>query len=191
MRLMNSVATEADRIFVGFVFVIAGILKIIHWGYFESIIGEYRVLSFGIHGVYARIAAIGIVGAEIFTGGAVALRLGYPWTGLLALVLLTVFSGVVAAMIWSGKPASPCGCMILGKSEVISRHLLFRNGALSLLLLPGVTESRVAVASAITLFLAVIGIISVKTDAGRLTAAAPTMAMNAPGPPKSTGSCCG
>lgn len=137
-----------SRSIVGMLLIVAGVLKVIDFESFRQTITAYKVLE---SGKATSLLASAIAGFEVIVG--VSLLCGWllPLSADAALVMLWVFTTVVAVAIFRGRTNIPCGCRIPGR-QTIGWHLCIRNLSLISFIVPSAAHLSSAASSAILVF---------------------------------------
>jgi uncharacterized membrane protein YphA (DoxX/SURF4 family) len=123
----------ATRIFVGALFLLGGGAKLLNWSQFVKAVAAYKLTrrrSMVAIASGTTVAGEVLVGAGLCTG-----RFGR--TAVLGgLLLLAVFTIVVAVTLLRARRPASCGCMVLGRDEPLGWSVCLRNLGLALLLAP-------------------------------------------------------
>ena len=122
---------------VGIILLLSAVAKLRDRTMFEAALRAYRYRLLRDQRTLAFVALV-VVGSELATASCLFCRVLLPWSAIAALALLAVFSVVTAMSLLSGRARHRCGCMVLGRDEVIGWHICLRNTALACLLVPSV-----------------------------------------------------
>ena len=124
--------SEAGRVCVGLVFLLAGAQKTRHWRIFFGVVANYRLLPraavapvAGLLPPLEMIVAVLLLSAQML-----------PWSLLAAGALLILFAGAMAINLHRGRAHIDCGCGQSFLKQTLSWTLVVRNGVLALLLAP-------------------------------------------------------
>ncbi len=112
----------AIRLFLGAVFVVAGIAKVAHRDDFAETVRNYRLLG----PRSSRLVATWIPLVEIACGLLLVLGVLLGWVSLVLSGLLLVFAGAVAINLQRGRPMD-CGCFGISHAKNISWATVVRN----------------------------------------------------------------
>jgi len=94
-----------SRLFLGSVFLVSGILKIIQMEEFAISIVNYKLMS----GSAVALLAMILPWLEVICGGSILLGLYYRGSTLLVFLMMLLFTGAVLTAIFRGLDIS-CGC---------------------------------------------------------------------------------
>ena len=119
------IAGLAVSVFVGLIFMIAGIDKLRHRALLPGVIANYRLLP----PMLVHPAAWLLPFAEMLIGG--GLMVGNRPAAVAAMVLLLVFAAAMAISIQRGRRHIDCGCGHAGLRQTLSWPLVTRNLALA------------------------------------------------------------
>lgn len=119
----------AVRIATALLFFTAAFGKMRHWGTFEGVVANYRLLPDALN----RVVAWALPPAEALL--AFALILGLPGAEFGAAALLCVFAAAMAINLKRGRTHIDCGCFDASLRQTLSWPLVVRNGLLALLLI--------------------------------------------------------
>ena len=121
--------------------------------------------GYGFPRHWAGVLAPILVTTEAAIAVACLLRFKPALTAAAVLVLLGIYSGVVAFALMSGRKGIGCGCFAFGSDRTVSWTLLLRNGAAAVLALPPLCLSTPAAGgsslltlSASVVFLFIVGL---------------------------------
>jgi hypothetical protein len=124
--------SEAGRVCVGLVFLLAATQKTQHWRIFFGVIANYRLLP--------RLLVVPAAGLlpplEMIVGMLLLSAMVVPWAELAATLLLALFAGAMAVNIRRGRATIDCGCGQSFLKQTLSWTLVARNAVLAALLLP-------------------------------------------------------
>jgi len=124
--------SEAGRVCVGLVFLMAAIQKASHWRILFGVITNYRLLPRMIVVPAGALLPLLEMGVGLLLLSALAL----PWTLLAAALLLTLFAAAMAINLRRGRAHIDCGCGQSFLKQTLSWSLVVRNAVLAALLLP-------------------------------------------------------
>jgi hypothetical protein len=127
-----AIASEAGRVCVGLVFVLAAAQKAQHWRIFSGVIANYRLLP----RMLVIPAAALLPPLEMALGLLLLAGFARAWTGLAATLLLALFAAAMAVNLRRGRAHIDCGCGQSFLAQRLSWTLVGRNAALVALLLP-------------------------------------------------------
>lgn len=100
----------AIRIFVGLVFLISGVGKLIDSGYVNYALVRLLASHFYWLIEYAAAIVIGISIIELIIAIFLFWGKKLKWALCAALVLLLIFSGIMSYFFWQGTQVQSCGC---------------------------------------------------------------------------------
>lgn len=134
------IAGFAASIFVGLVFLVAGIDKLRHRALLPGVIANYRMLPAAV----VQPAALLLPIVELFT--ALALLVGNrPLAPLVAILLLLAFAAAMGINIARGRRHIDCGCGHAGLRQELGWQMVARN-----LLMAAALSLRLAMPDALT-----------------------------------------
>jgi len=141
----------AVRIAMALMFFTAAFGKMRHWGTFEGVVANYRLLPDALN----RVVAWVLPPAEMLL--ACALILGAPLAEIVAGALLCVFAAAMAVNLKRGRTHIDCGCFDASLRQTLSWPLVVRNVLLALLLIVAARSRDTAdAADAVTLTMGVL-----------------------------------
>jgi hypothetical protein len=139
--------SEAGRVCVGLVFVLAAVQKASHWKILSGVIANYRLLP----RVLVTPAAALLVPLEMAVGLLLLSAQAMPWTLLAAGLLLALFAAAMAINLRRGRAHIDCGCGHSVLKQTLSWTLVARNAVLAALLLPSLAPmGPVSMSAALT-----------------------------------------
>ena len=124
--------SEAGRVCVGLVFLLAATQKMSHWRIFFGVVANYRLLP---RAAVAPVAAL-LPPLEMIVGLLLLSAQILPWAEAVAAALLILFAGAMAINLHRGREHIDCGCGQSFLKQTLSWTLVARNGVLAALLLP-------------------------------------------------------
>lgn len=160
--------TTACRIAVGLLLFAGGILKARKFRIFIASVHAYGMFA---KGITERVVSVGVMISELALRTAIICGWFFPWSGVLALGMLALFTIIVAAALLRGKSRIKCGCMVFGRNERIGWYVCLRNFALACLLLPSVLHISVFLMLCIAIALMSVSVLSLTADGVRFHAA--------------------
>jgi hypothetical protein len=138
--------SEAGRVCVGLVFLLAAVQKAGHWKILSGVIGNYRLLP---RAMVLPAAAL-LPPLEMVIGMLLLSALALPWTLLAAGALLGLFAAAMAINLRRGRAHIDCGCGQSFLKQTLSWTLVTRNIALMALLLPSLAPIGLPMSAALT-----------------------------------------
>ena len=164
--------TTACRIAVGLLLFAGGILKAKEFRTFIASIHAYAMFA---KGITERVMSIIVMISELALGTAVMFGWLFPWSGVLALSMLALFTIVVVAALLRGKSRIKCGCMVFGRNERIGWHVCLRNFAFACLLLPSVLRISALLMLCLAITSMGVSVLSLTAEGARIHAAKATL----------------
>ena len=124
--------SEAGRICVGLVFLLAATQKTRHWRIFFGVVANYRLLPrAAVVPVAVLLPPLEMIVALLLLSAQLL-----PWSLLGAGALLILFAGAMAVNLHRGRAHIDCGCGQSFLKQTLSWTLVVRNGVLAALLAP-------------------------------------------------------
>ncbi len=120
----------AVRTLIALVFAAAALGKMRHWGVFQGVLANYRLLP----DYLVRPVTYSLPPAEAFLAGALLLGVWPPWPELAAAALLLVFAMAMSINLARGRAHIDCGCFQSALKQRLRWTLVIRNIVLALLL---------------------------------------------------------
>ncbi|HWX88750.1 MAG TPA: MauE/DoxX family redox-associated membrane protein [Rhizomicrobium sp.] len=127
-----AILSQAGRVCVGLVFLLAATQKAQHWRIFFGVIANYRLLP----RVMVAPAAALLPPLEMIVGLLLLSAMVMPWGELAAVLLLALFAAAMAINLRRGHAHIDCGCGQSFLAQTLSWTLVARNAVLAALLLP-------------------------------------------------------
>jgi hypothetical protein len=124
--------SEAGRVCVGLVFLVAATQKAGHWRILFGVVANYRLLP----RMMVVPAAALLPPLEMAVGLLLQSAMALPWTLLAAALLLALFAVAMAINLRRGRGFIDCGCGQSFLKQTLSWSLVARNAVLAALLLP-------------------------------------------------------
>ena len=124
--------SEAGRVCVGLVFLLAAAQKARHWRIFFGVVANYRLLP---RAAVAPVAAL-LPPLEMIVALLLLSAQQLPWALPGAGALLLLFAGAMAINLSRGRAHIDCGCGQSFLKQTLSWTLVARNMVLAALLLP-------------------------------------------------------
>ena len=132
-----AVLSEAGRVCVGLVFLLAATQKTRHWRIFFGVVANYRLLP---HLLIAP-AAVLLPPLEMMVGLLLLSAQLLSWALPVAAMLLLLFAGAMAINLRRGRADIDCGCGQSFLKQTLSWTLVARNLVLAALLLPSLAAT--------------------------------------------------
>jgi len=126
MTTFAATSANVSGLLLGAVFLFAGIAKFIRLSDFSQ-----TLRSFGIGGRWVHLVSLIVAAAEIGLGFVLVFGLLQPWAQAVAILMLAVFSALVARLL-AKRVRTNCGCMGSLNPEIIGVHTIVRNLSLTL-----------------------------------------------------------
>jgi len=139
--------SEAGRVCVGLVFLLAAVQKAGHWKILSGVIANYRLLP---RALVVPVTGL-LVPLEMIVGLLLLSAQAMPWTLLAAVLLLGLFAAAMAINLSRGRAHIDCGCGQSFLKQTLSWTLVVRNAVLAALLLPSLAPmGPVSMSAALT-----------------------------------------
>jgi uncharacterized membrane protein YphA (DoxX/SURF4 family) len=122
-----SIAALAARVLLGAIFFQAGLQKLRHYGEWQGVVANYRVMSRRLVPVFSGLLPIG----ELALSAALWLSRDAVVAAVCSAALLLLFSVAIGINLARGRAHIDCGCFQSSLRQNLSGRLLARNGVLA------------------------------------------------------------